>query len=220
MGKLALFSFLVILCFALTSAATNYMVGDSSGWDISTDLDTWAQGKNFVVGDVLGKYHLICIVAYYSCNISNLLLEISMMGYFFSWFFYVVFQYTSSDSVNEVTKESFDGCNTTKVIKTYTNNGNTTVTLSRPGPWYFISGNKLYCLGGMKLAINVQGKQADISPVAAPQAQPTGAVLPQPSTKNNNPTPTSSGSVYAAGGKDSLLKASFGFVAAVLWLVG
>ncbi|OAY48088.1 stellacyanin [Manihot esculenta] len=184
MGKLALFSFLVILCFALTSAATNYIVGDSSGWDISTDLDTWAQGKNFVVGDVL------------------------------------VFQYSSSDSVNEVTKESFDGCNTTKVIKTYTNNGNTTVTLSRPGPWYFISGNKLYCLGGMKLAINVQGKQADISPVAAPKAQPTGVVLPQPSTKNNNPTPTSSGSVYAAGGKDSLLKASFGFVAAVLWLVG
>ncbi|KAF2321339.1 hypothetical protein GH714_040408 [Hevea brasiliensis] len=178
MAKLALVSFLVILCFVLTSAATTYIVGDNSGWDISTDLDTWAQGKNFVVGDVL------------------------------------LFQYTSSNSVNEVTKESFDGCNTTHVIKTYTN-GNTTVTLSRPGPWYFISGNKLYCLGGMKLEVNVQGNQTD-SPVAVPQAQP-GATLTQPSSKNNNPIPTSSGIVYA-GGKDSLVKASFGFMATILWL--
>ncbi|KAF2311654.1 hypothetical protein GH714_025863 [Hevea brasiliensis] len=179
MAKRALLCFLVILCFSLTSAATTYTVGDSSGWDISTDLDTWAQGKNFVVGDVL------------------------------------LFQYTSSDSVNEVTKEAFNSCNTTNVIKTYTN-GNTTVTLSRPGPWFFISGNKLYCLGGMKLEANVQGNQAN-SPVAAPQAQP-GAALPQPSSKNNNPIPTSAGFVYS--GRDSLLKAFFGFVAAILWFVG
>lgn len=48
---------LVVLGFALTcSAATLYIVGDSSGWDISTNLDTWANGKNFTVGDVLCKF--------------------------------------------------------------------------------------------------------------------------------------------------------------------
>ena len=48
---------LVVLGFALTcSAATFYTVGDSSGWDISTDLDTWAKDKKFIVGDVLCKF--------------------------------------------------------------------------------------------------------------------------------------------------------------------
>lgn len=48
---------LVVLGFALTcSAATYYTVGDSSGWDISTDLDTWAKDKKFIVGDVLCKF--------------------------------------------------------------------------------------------------------------------------------------------------------------------
>lgn len=37
------------------SAATLYTVGDTSGWDISTNLDTWANDKTFLVGDVLCK---------------------------------------------------------------------------------------------------------------------------------------------------------------------
>ncbi|EEF51625.1 mavicyanin [Ricinus communis] len=181
MAKLPLISFLAFLgLLALTCAATTYMVGDTSGWDISTDLPTWAHDKQFLVGDVL------------------------------------LFQYTSSEVVNEVTKEAFDGCNTTNVIRTYTN-GNTTVTLTRPGAWYFISGNKLYCLGGMKLQVNVQGTQAS-SPVGAPQAQP-GATLPQPSSKNNNPIPTSAGFIMRSG-RDSLLQTSLGLSVAVLLFVG
>lgn len=47
--------FMIIAGFALRSCtATTYIVGDSSGWDISTDLDTWSQGKRFFVGDLLG----------------------------------------------------------------------------------------------------------------------------------------------------------------------
>lgn len=30
-----------------------YMVGDTAGWDISSNLDSWMTGKRFVVGDVL-----------------------------------------------------------------------------------------------------------------------------------------------------------------------
>ncbi|ESQ40683.1 hypothetical protein EUTSA_v10014745mg [Eutrema salsugineum] len=33
--------------------ATTYFVGDTSGWDISSDLDSWTLGKRFSVGDVL-----------------------------------------------------------------------------------------------------------------------------------------------------------------------
>lgn len=55
MAKLLLLSLLVILSVALTINAANYMVGDSSGWDISSNLDTWPQDKAFKVGDTLGK---------------------------------------------------------------------------------------------------------------------------------------------------------------------
>ncbi|XP_065872990.1 mavicyanin [Euphorbia lathyris] len=167
--------------WGLTCSATTYVVGDNSGWDISTDLDTWTLAKKFVVGDIL------------------------------------LFQYSSSNSVNEVTKQSFDGCNTTNVIKTYSN-GNSTVTLSRAGGWYFISGNKLYCLGGMKLEVNVQGNQT-ISPVAGPQAQP-GTTLPQqPSSKNNNPVPTSHGFTFN-NPNQFLVNVFFAYAAVILCLVG
>lgn len=36
--------------------ATTYFVGDSSGWDISSDLESWTSGKRFSPGDVLSKY--------------------------------------------------------------------------------------------------------------------------------------------------------------------
>lgn len=50
---------LVVLGFALTSSASIYIVGDSSGWDISTDLKSWSNDKKFNVGDVLCKYAYI-----------------------------------------------------------------------------------------------------------------------------------------------------------------
>ncbi|PPD73187.1 hypothetical protein GOBAR_DD29892 [Gossypium barbadense] len=53
MTKLLLLCFLSIFCFALTSHAATYVVGDTSGWDISSDIDSWASSKTFNVGDVL-----------------------------------------------------------------------------------------------------------------------------------------------------------------------
>lgn len=50
---------LVVLGFALTSSASTYIVGDSSGWDTSTDLKSWSSDKKFNVGDVLCKYEYI-----------------------------------------------------------------------------------------------------------------------------------------------------------------
>lgn len=47
---------LAILGYASMCRATTYTVGDTSGWDIATDVDSWAQDKHFVVGDVLCEY--------------------------------------------------------------------------------------------------------------------------------------------------------------------
>ena len=57
MEKALLLKAFVVLGFAIltTCSATTFTVGDSSGWDISTDLDSWASDKTFNVGDVLGN---------------------------------------------------------------------------------------------------------------------------------------------------------------------
>uniref|UniRef100_A0A7N1A352 Phytocyanin domain-containing protein n=1 Tax=Kalanchoe fedtschenkoi TaxID=63787 RepID=A0A7N1A352_KALFE len=46
----------LVLAFAAAAVpglATDYTVGDSAGWAIGTDYDTWASGKTFKVGDNL-----------------------------------------------------------------------------------------------------------------------------------------------------------------------
>ncbi|XWS47717.1 hypothetical protein CRYUN_Cryun13aG0008200 [Craigia yunnanensis] len=180
MAKLILLWFLAIFCFALTSDAATYVVGDTSGWDISSDIDSWVSDKIFKVGDAL------------------------------------LFQYSSYHSVSEVTKESFESCNTTDTLSTFSN-GNTTVTLSNAVARYFVCGNKLHCLGGMKLQVNVEDDKTS-STVGAPEAQP-GATLPQPSSKSNNPStviPTSSG--YIIGGIQSLVIAFICLTATKLFL--
>ncbi|KAF8042463.1 hypothetical protein BT93_A0941 [Corymbia citriodora subsp. variegata] len=164
---------------ALTCEATTYTVGDTSGWDISTDLDTWASSKTFTVGDVLS------------------------------------FQYPSSDSVEEVSKDSYDNCSTTNALQTFSN-GNTSVPLTRPGPWYFISGNRLYCLGGMKLQLNVAGSQA-ASPAGAPQAATGQDALTQPGSKSNTPSSSSSDGLLH-GRSHKIVSGLIGLVATVLWV--
>ncbi|XP_060206276.1 uclacyanin 1-like [Lycium barbarum] len=124
MGKILLVYVMVIFALAYSGSATNYMVGDNSGWDISTDLDTWLLGKRFVVGDVL------------------------------------LFQFSTYHSVYEVTKENFDGCNITKSLKS-SSKGNTSFPLIKPGDSYFICGNRLHCLGGMKLHVNVEDNKKE-----------------------------------------------------------
>ncbi|CAI9096821.1 OLC1v1033042C1 [Oldenlandia corymbosa var. corymbosa] len=154
------FLILVLLGFALQlCSATLYTVGDSSGWDISTDLDSWQESKTFLVGDVL------------------------------------LFQYSSYHSVSEVTEPNYMACNATDVLQT-SSNGNTSFTLTNPGDRYFICGNRLHCLGGMKLHVHVVNKEDQIasSPAYAPEAE-SGGSLPPGSTKSNTPLSNSAMSI-------------------------
>ncbi|KAM7250140.1 hypothetical protein ACFE04_022023 [Oxalis oulophora] len=175
MAKCHLLCFFIVGFGIMCVTATTYQVGDSSGWDISSDLDTWPNGKTFQIGDVL------------------------------------IFQYSSSDTLSEVTKPNFDSCNTSNAIKTYSS-GNTTVTLTNAGEKYFISGNRLYCLGGMKLKLNVEG--AADSPVGTPQPQPVGPTpTSQPSTKTNTPSTVVPTSIASSVDASCLCGLILGFLA-------
>ncbi|URE43013.1 Plastocyanin-like domain [Musa troglodytarum] len=44
---------LLLLCCATWVSATDYTVGDSSGWALNVDYSSWISGKSFVVGDKL-----------------------------------------------------------------------------------------------------------------------------------------------------------------------
>ncbi|CAI8603887.1 unnamed protein product [Vicia faba] len=157
-----LFSMAIITC-----SATTYTVGDSSGWDISSDLETWVANKNFKIGDAL------------------------------------LFQYSSTYSVDEVTKGNFETCNTTKVLANY-GNGNTTVPLTRGGDRYFVCGNKLFCLGGMKLHVHVDDDDGrSISPALAPKAvagtdERTSSLPESPSAPFSNGVANGADIVYIA----------------------
>ncbi|KAJ8542240.1 hypothetical protein K7X08_017106 [Anisodus acutangulus] len=176
---LLIFVVLILSLIICSSSATNYIVGDSSGWDISTDLDTWLIGKRFKVGDVL------------------------------------VFQYSSFHSVSEVTKENFEGCNTTNVLDS-TKNGNTTFPLTKPGDIYFVCGNRLHCLGGMKIHVNIENDVAAASPAAAPEQGPSFS----PSSKSKNPSVVPSFALSNhVGILDSIVLVILGFLSLAFGLV-
>ncbi|GFQ01048.1 blue copper protein [Phtheirospermum japonicum] len=126
----------------------------------------------------------------------------------------LLFQYSQYHSVSEVTKENYEGCNTTNVLQT-SSNGNTTFTMTGPGDRYFVCGNRLHCLGGMKLHVNVIGNRASWSPVGAPEAQP-GGNLPPGSSRASNP---SNSSFLNRIRMDSLIVAFFGSLAILLRVV-
>ena len=49
----------IVAFFAIPSSlATEFMVGDEKGWSLDFDYQGWAAGKEFRVGDKLGKVTL------------------------------------------------------------------------------------------------------------------------------------------------------------------
>ncbi|CAK7347193.1 unnamed protein product [Dovyalis caffra] len=69
---------LVVLCMVRPGLATDYTVGDTSGWAIGADYSTWTSGKTFAVGDNLvfnyGGGHTVDEVSasdYSTCTTGN-----------------------------------------------------------------------------------------------------------------------------------------------------
>ncbi|XP_065025620.1 uclacyanin 1-like [Musa acuminata AAA Group] len=66
----------------------------------------------------------------------------------------LIFTYTSSHDVLEVTKAAYDACSATTPMESHTG-GNTAIKLSAPGKRYFICGVPGHCAAGMKLDVDV-----------------------------------------------------------------
>ncbi|KAL6541695.1 hypothetical protein OROGR_011181 [Orobanche gracilis] len=124
----------------------------------------------------------------------------------------LLFQYSQYHSVSEVTKKSYDVCNTTEVLQT-NRSGNTSVALTGPGDMYFVCGKRLHCLGGMKLHVNVVGNQVR-SPVGAPEARSWENPGPESSTTSN----LSDSAFPKMIIMDKLIVAVFGLLAIYLWI--
>lgn len=108
--------------------------------------------------------------------------------------------------MSKVKKESYDRCNTSNVLES-SSNGNTSFTLTQPGDTYYICGNRLHCLGGMKLHVLTQSDNSPApSPALAPESSAAagggggggGTALPQPSSKSNKPSKVGPSSAAAA----------------------
>ncbi|GAB2271844.1 hypothetical protein Dimus_006675 [Dionaea muscipula] len=142
---------LINLDLVARSRATMYTVGGTSGWDPSTDLGSWVQGKTFVPGDVL------------------------------------LFEYSSYHSVCELSEENYERCNTTQEAALHgcATDGNTSISLTNIGEWYFACGNQLYCLGGMKLRVLVESNSNQSAAAASPAAaDPYSVPLQQEAAAN------------------------------------
>jgi hypothetical protein len=90
-----------------------------------------------------------------------------------------VFQYSRYHTLDEVDEAGFKNCSAASAVLSRSD-GNTTVPLTAPGDRYFICGNQLHCLGGMKLhvLVNQPAGGAGEAPAGAPQAPPQAALAP------------------------------------------
>ncbi|PUZ48281.1 hypothetical protein GQ55_7G233000 [Panicum hallii var. hallii] len=91
----------------------------------------------------------------------------------------LVFQYSRYHTLDEVDEAGFKNCSAASAVLSRSD-GNTTVPLTAPGDRYFICGNQLHCLGGMKLhvLVNQLAGGAGGAPAGAPQAPPQAALAP------------------------------------------
>lgn len=83
----------------------------------------------------------------------------------------LIFNYNNQfHNVKQVTLQDFQSCNPSSPIATY-NNGSDTITLDRPGHYYFICGFPGHCMVGQKVRVSVSLPSPNPSP-APTQSQP------------------------------------------------
>ena len=156
-----------LFVLAASISATEYIVGDQSGWTLDYDYQTWAKDKVFYVGDTLGTLcSPITIIRFSMCISCSCL-------YWFD-FLDAVFNYASgSHNVVKVNGTGFQQCTATSSNGTLTS-GRDVIALQTPGRKWYICGVAKHCeLRNMKLAITVLPQ---MSPAPSPSASSTLAV--------------------------------------------
>lgn len=117
-----------------------------------------------------------------------------------------------------------------KNVQESSSKGNSSFTLTEPGETYFICGNKLHCLGGLKMKVTAIGESTVESPAESPVSalapQSGGRVsnlIPRPLSKNNKPSnvvPSSAATFYNVTISECLSIGLFGFLISILtWLM-
>ncbi|OWM68477.1 hypothetical protein CDL15_Pgr024617 [Punica granatum] len=112
--------------------------------------------------------------------------------------FAVEFKYGATHTVDEVSKDDYDNCNTGSPTKTY-NSGDDRIVLNSTGPMYFICPTLGHCSGGMKLAINVVAASGSTPPSTSSPPSSTTSPPGSPETPTAPPPPSTTGSNGATG---------------------
>ncbi|EOY12544.1 hypothetical protein QUC31_001869 [Theobroma cacao] len=105
----------------------------------------------------------------------------------------IVFVYQpNNDSVLQVTAEAYQNCSTEAPISDY-KDGHTVFSLSRSGPYYFVSGNRDNCEKNEKLVVVVladrSNRSSSTNETAPPSPPPSGSIdiMPSPAPSGESP---------------------------------
>ncbi|OMO72146.1 Plastocyanin-like protein [Corchorus capsularis] len=110
----------------------------------------------------------------------------------------LVFEYNGAfHDVVEVSHDDFQSCKGTSAIATYTS-GSDSVTLQRPGHYYFLCGVPGHCQVGQKLHILVQ-PASSIAPTASPTPTPSVLASSPPANPPSETSPAAQGSPAQSG---------------------
>ncbi|KAG9444252.1 hypothetical protein H6P81_015592 [Aristolochia fimbriata] len=158
---------LVVFPAVFLASATDFVVGDHSGWTVDVDYQAWASGKKFFVGDTLRRHQAGCPFYINSSHVS--LHKANKSNHAFGA---KVFNYDKSKhNVYTVDKAGFGNC--TVPSNGVLNTGNDRIALSSPGKKWYICGVGEHCAKlGMKLIITVEPLEG---PAAAPDVPPGGS---------------------------------------------
>lgn len=161
-GKSRIFFVIFVLALiAKQASAAQHVVGDSQGWDESVDLNSWASGQTFKVGDQLGMLFclLYAILIRFKFHISISLFE------------HAVFNYSSGlHSVVELGSESaYKNCDLGTALDSK-NTGNDVVKLNKVGTRYFACGTLGHCDSGMKMKVTTVAGNAASTPASTNSA--------------------------------------------------
>ncbi|RWR84097.1 blue copper-like protein [Cinnamomum micranthum f. kanehirae] len=157
---------ILVLCCVVSGLATDYTVGDSSGWSTGVDYSTWTSGKTFTVGDKLGNQkrpgHFV-VKPYIDIKVDGFTIYVVM----------AVFSYGGGlHTVDEVSSSDYSSCSSGNSIST-DSSGSTSITLKTAGTHYFICATPGHCSGGMKMAVKVSAAAGGTSPTTPTTTTPS-----------------------------------------------